>query len=87
MAATLARKMNLPHASNDRFIDHDPTGRAIDQSLAAAEGQARARGVALVVARPFPVTLERMAEWLPMLESRGIEIVPVTAIANKQGKR
>ncbi len=87
VAATLARKMNLPHASNDRFIDHDPTGRAIDQSLAAAEGQARARGVALVVARPFPVTLERMAEWLPMLESRGIEIVPVTAIANKQGKR
>ena len=87
VAAGLARQMNLPNASNDRFIDHDPTSRAIDQSLAAAEGLARARGVALVVARPFPVTLERMAEWLPMLKSRGIEIVPVTAIANKQGNR
>ena len=45
------------------------------------------RGVAVVVARPFPVTLERMAAWLPMLESRGIEIVPVTALADKQANR
>lgn len=87
VAGDLARQINLPHASNNRFIDHDPSSRAIDQSLAAAEGQARARGVALVVARPFPVTLERMAQWLPMLKSRGIEIVPVTAIADKQGTR
>jgi len=87
VAAGLARQMKLPNASNDRFIDHEPTRGAIDQSLAAAEGEARARGVALVVARPFPVTLERMAEWLPMLESRGIEIVPITAIADKQANR
>ena len=87
VASDMARQMNLPNASNDRFIDHDPTSRSIDQSFAAAEGQARARGVALVVARPFPVTLERMAEWLPMLETRGIEIVPITAIADEQGTR
>ena len=87
VASDMARQINLPNASNDRFIDHDPTSRSIDQSLAAAEGQARARGVALVVARPFPVTLERMAEWLPMLETRGIEIVPITAIVDEQGTR
>ena len=87
VAAGLARQMQLPTAVNDRFIDHEPTRGAIDQSLAAAEGKARARGVTLVVARPFPVTLERMAEWLPMLESRGIEIVPITAIADKQASR
>lgn len=87
VAEGLARQMNLPNASNDRFIDHEPFRETIDQSLAAAEGEARARGVALVVARPFPITLERMAEWLPKLESRGIEIVPVTAIANTKGYR
>ena len=45
------------------------------------------RGVALVVARPFPVMLERIAAWLPLFEPRGIEIVPVTAVANKQALR
>jgi hypothetical protein len=87
VAAGLAGQMELPRAINDRFLDHEPTRGAIDQSFAAAEGDARARGVALVVARPFPVTLERMAAWLPMLESRGIEIVPVTALADKQANR
>ena len=87
VAAGLAGQMQLPRAMNDRFLDHEPTRGAIDQSFAAAEGDARARGYALVVARPFPVTLERMAAWLPMLESRGIEIVPVTALADKQLNR
>lgn len=87
VAAGLAGQMQLPRAMNDRFLDHEPTRGAIDQSFAAAEGDARARGYALVVARPFPVTLERMAAWLPMLESRGIEIVPVTALADKQPNR
>ena len=87
VAAGLAKQMALPRALNDRFLDHEPTRGAIDQSFAEAEGTARARGVALVVARPFPVTLERLAAWLPMLESRGIEIVPVTALADIQANR
>ena len=87
VAGGLARQIQLPRAVNDRFLDHEPTLGAIDQSFAAAEGDSRARGAALVVARPFPITLERMAAWLPMLESRGIEIVPVTALADKQADR
>ncbi|MBT3629391.1 MAG: divergent polysaccharide deacetylase family protein [Rhodospirillaceae bacterium] len=87
VAAGLAKQMGLPRALNDRFLDHEPTRGAIDQSFAEAEGTARARGVALVVARPFPVTLERLAAWLPMLESRGIEIIPVTALADIQVNR
>ena len=84
VAGGLAGQMQLPRAVNDRFLDRQPTRGAIDQSFAAAEGDARARGVAVVVARPFPVTLERMAAWLPELESRGIEVVPITALADKQ---
>ena len=87
VAAGLATQMALPRAINDRFLDHEPTRGAIDQAFAAAEGTARGRGVALVVARPFPVTLERLAAWLPVLESRGIEIVPVTALADTQANR
>ena len=87
VAGALAGHMQLPRVVNDSFLDHEPRRDAIDQSFAAAEGDARARGVAVVMARPFSVTLERMAAWLPMLESRGIEIVPVTALADKQANR
>ncbi len=87
VAAGLAGQMQLPRALNDRFLNHELTRGAIDQSFAPAEGDARARGVAMVVARSSPVMLERIVAWLPMLEPRGIEIVPVTAVANKQALR
>ena len=84
VAGDLAGQMQLPSVVNDRFLDHEPTLGAIDQSFAAAEDDSRVRGISLVVARPFPVTLKRMAAWLPMLKARGIEIVPVTALVDKQ---
>jgi len=84
VAGDLAGQMQLPSVVNDRFLDHEPTLGAIDQSFAAAEDDSRVRGISLVVARPFPITLKRMAAWLPMLKARGIEIVPVTALVDKQ---
>lgn len=87
VAASLATQIALPRTINDHFLDHEPTRGAIDQSFAKAESVARGRGMALVVARPFPVSIERLGAWLPMLISRGIEIVPVTALADLQAIR
>ena len=87
VAASLAKQIALPRTINDHFLDHEPTRGAIDQSFAKAESVARGRGMALVVARPFPVSIERLGAWLPMLISRGIEIVPVTALADLQAIR
>ncbi|MDP7343880.1 MAG: divergent polysaccharide deacetylase family protein [Alphaproteobacteria bacterium] len=87
VAAGMAKQIQLPRAINDGFLDHEPTRGAIDQSFAAAESDARERGATVVVARPFPVSLERIAAWLPMLKSRGIEVVPVSALADKQADR
>ncbi|MDP6473794.1 MAG: divergent polysaccharide deacetylase family protein [Alphaproteobacteria bacterium] len=87
VAAGMAKQIKLPRAINDGFLDHEPTRGAIDQSFAAAESDARESGAAVVVARPFPVSLERIAAWLPMLKSRGIEVVPVSALADKQADR
>ena len=75
---------NYEQRLNDRFLDHEPPLGASDQSFSAAEDDSRVRGISLVVARPFPITLKRMAAWLPMLKARGIEIVPVTALVDKQ---
>ena len=86
--AGIAQRRALPGE-----VERGVAGRGAfgDQQIARAGRVERAigaaRGVAVVMARPFSVTLERMAAWLPMLESRGIEIVPVTALADKQANR
>jgi len=84
IADALAAQLGLPHARNDQFIDHQATRTAIDQAFAALEDTARKRGFVVAIARPFPVTLERLAVWIPTLEQHGIVVVPVTAIANRQ---
>jgi hypothetical protein len=65
----------------DLVID-DPPGRAdIEAKLARLEQVARDRGSALGVAgQPAPVTVERLAAWTATLGSRGIALVPVSAL-------
>ena len=87
VAVRLASQIELPRAINDRFVDHEATRAAIDQAFVEIERIARKQGVAVAVARPFPVTLERMAAWLPALEQRGISVAPITAVANRQADR
>ncbi len=84
VAGTLSQQLKLPRALNDRFIDNEATRLAIDEGLAAVESDARRQGVALGVGRPFPVTLQRLAAWLPTLESRGIALAPVSAVVDRQ---
>jgi hypothetical protein len=84
VTGTLAAQLKLPRALNDRFIDNEATRLAIDEGLAAVESDARRRGVSLGVGRSFPVTLERLAAWLPTLKSRGIALAPVSAVVDRQ---
>ncbi|MGD9537389.1 MAG: divergent polysaccharide deacetylase family protein [Alphaproteobacteria bacterium] len=86
VAATLAEQLKLPSAANDRFLDNEATRMAIDDELSAVEGDARRAGVALGVARPFPVSLQRLAAWLPTLASRGIALAPVSAVIDQQAE-
>lgn len=78
----LARDMGVPRALADRTIDGDHS--TIDQRLNEVEGLARGNGAALVVAPPFPATLERLAAWTTVLEKRGVALAPVSAMVNIQ---
>ena len=35
----------------------------------------------------YPVTIERVAAWAATLDAKGIDLVPVSAIANRQAVR
>ena len=78
----LARQLKVPFAQADILIDSSPSREAIDRNLAALEATARAKGSALGVAATYPVTFERLAEWLKSLNAKGIALAPVSAVTN-----
>ena len=43
------------------------------------ESLAKLNGHAIGYAQAYPVTFERLEEWIPLLRSRGIDLVPVSA--------
>ena len=65
----------------DVLIDDPPARADIEAKLARLEQVARDRGSALGVAgQPAPVTIDRLAAWAATLGSRGVLLVPVSAL-------
>ena len=80
----LAGQVGLARAMASAVIDRLASRDAIDRQLAVIEQEARASGYAVAVARPYPVTIERLSLWARSLEDRGFVLAPVSAIANRQ---
>jgi uncharacterized protein len=83
VAARVAGGANLPFAKADMIVDSVPTGSEIDHALGRLEMTAREHGVAVGIASALPVSIERIAKWAKAAESRGVVIVPITAVALK----
>ncbi len=83
IAATLAGEIDLPHAINDRFADEEPSRAAIDRAFEDLVKIARQRGTAVAIVRPLPISLDRVAAWATDLASRGIALVPVSAVVEQ----
>jgi polysaccharide deacetylase 2 family uncharacterized protein YibQ len=84
VAAGLARRLALPFAERDVFLDNafdDPA--AIRRQLAELEATARRRGFAVAIGHPHDATLAELARWLPEAEQRGFALVPVSAIVRR----
>ena len=84
VATNVAAQLSLPFAANSIFVDHEPTRAAIDRTFADLETNVLRSGTGIAIARAFPVTLERLAAWLPAFEERGIVLVPISALAEHQ---
>ncbi len=86
VAGQIAGANNLPFARADVIIDAVPTPTEIDRALGRLEMAARERSVVVGVASALPVSIEQIAKWAKSAASRGLLLVPITAVANK-GKR
>jgi polysaccharide deacetylase 2 family uncharacterized protein YibQ len=72
----VARTAGLPYLSAMGPIDAEPSPEAIDRALVAIEAEARRGGRALGFAGAVPVSLARIAAWVPTLPGKGLRLVP-----------
>ncbi|MCJ9427882.1 divergent polysaccharide deacetylase family protein [Kordiimonas marina] len=83
-AATMAKAIGIPTAYNNRTIDDNLASDQIAKQLTELENRAQALGSAVGMARPFPVSFEAIKTWAEGLRGRGVQLVPISAVAGMQ---
>lgn len=78
-----AREQSLPTLKRDIFLDHERTPAFISRQFQRLLNIADTRGQAVGIGHPYPETLAFLAEALPELSQRNIELVFVSAILEK----
>lgn len=86
LAPELAEQDRVPLAVADTAIDGEQDRGAILKKLDQLEATARAKGFAIGVGSAFDVTVEAVGAWVAEAKKRGIEIVPVSAVASDPEK-
>jgi uncharacterized protein len=83
VAGRIAGAGSLLFAKADAVLDAVPTPVEVDHALGRLEMAARERGAAVGIASALPVSIERIAKWAKGAESRGVLLVPISAVALK----
>ena len=83
-AGLVARKLSLPFASRDVFLDNDPTPDAVWRQISELEKIANRHGYAVGIGHPHDATIAVLSEWLQDAEKRGFVLVPISAIVQRR---
>lgn len=84
VASRIAGANNLPFAKADIVLDSVATPSEIERALGQLETAARERHVAVGIASAVPVSIAEIAKWAKSAASRGVLLVPITAVALKE---
>lgn len=76
-----AANVKAAYLKADLVIDAKPNWADIDAALEKLERIASEKGFAVGSTGALPVSIERIARWVKAAESRGIRIVPLSALA------
>ncbi|MDJ0686092.1 MAG: divergent polysaccharide deacetylase family protein [Alphaproteobacteria bacterium] len=80
----IARSVGVPVSQADIVVDGS-FGRAhVLQRLKLAESLASANGSVIVLAKPFPMTLERLRIWSEDLDANGYALIPASAVISER---
>jgi polysaccharide deacetylase 2 family uncharacterized protein YibQ len=81
LAPDLALKDGVPFAAGDMAIDAVQDRGEILKKLDSLEATARAKGSAIGIGSAFDITVDTVTSWIAEAKKRGIEIVPISAVA------
>lgn len=81
VAPDLALKDGVPFVAGDMAIDAVQDRGAILKKLDSLEATARAKGSAVGIGSAFDLTVDTVTSWVAEAKKRGIEIVPISAVA------
>jgi polysaccharide deacetylase 2 family uncharacterized protein YibQ len=81
LAPDLALKDGVPFVAGDTSIDAVQDRGAILKKLDELEAIARAKGSAVGIGSAFDLTVDTVSSWVMEAKKRGIEIVPISAVA------
>lgn len=68
----------------DVTIDAALNDAAIAQQFSDLEAQAKSKGFALGLVRPYPISMNALKAWVETLGAKGIALAPVSAVAGKR---
>jgi polysaccharide deacetylase 2 family uncharacterized protein YibQ len=80
----VAHRFGVPTMNRDVFLDNVAEVDAVVHEIRRLEGKARNQGMAIGICHPYPETLEALRRELPGLVERGVTIVPVSVLLQKQ---
>ena len=81
VAGRIAGANNVLFAKADVILDFVATPAEIDHALGRLEMAARERSFAVGISSALPVSIEHIGKWAKAAESRGLLLVPITAVA------
>ncbi|RWN23290.1 MAG: divergent polysaccharide deacetylase family protein [Mesorhizobium sp.] len=81
LAPDLALKDGVPFVAGDMAIDAVQDRGEILKKLDSLEATARAKGTAVGIGSAFDLTVDTVSSWVVEAKKRGIEIVPISAVA------
>lgn len=87
MAPALAGPNKVPLATADFAIDAARDRASILKKLDELERTARAKGFAVGTGSAFDVTVDAVTSWTAEAKKRGIEVVPISAVATDPERR
>jgi hypothetical protein len=80
LASQLAQGNKVPFSRADLVIDSNPSRQAILAALASLEAKALENGHAIGIVSALPISISAVTEWSRDLESKGIALVPASAL-------
>ncbi|MEM8800050.1 MAG: divergent polysaccharide deacetylase family protein [Pseudomonadota bacterium] len=81
----MAERFDVPFAERDIFLDNHKVAIEVAAQLEKLTQKALANGTAVGIGHPHKVTIDAIAAWAPTLEARGVDLAPISAIAEARG--